>query len=316
LTFTNRAGRLVERRAALDPDRLGDGDLHVVDELAVPDRLEDPVREAKREHVLHRLLAQVVVDAKDLALVEVAVKLVVEPARARPVGAEGLLDDQARPALPVAAPAADLLDEDRDRAGRDREVEDAVALGAELLVEPREEGDQRILALVGCEVGRDVVHPPGEPLPDLLVDRVPAEVAHGVLHPRPEVGVGLLRAGDADDRELVGHEVADGQRVDRGKELPPGQVARSAEDDDRARVWRAREVEALRERVLHFAASSAALTAWPPNCWRRAAFTFAANDSSWREAKRANSASVIAGAGTLSSIALNTVQRPSPESST
>ena len=62
--------------------------------------------------------------------------------------------------------------------------------------------------------------------------------------------------------------------------------------------------------------SSAALTAWPPNCWRSAAFTFAANDSSWREAKRAKSAIVIAGAGTLSSIALNTVQRPSPESST
>ena len=173
----DRAGLLVERRAALDPDRLGDGDLHVVDELAVPDRLEDPVREPKREHVLHRLLAQVVVDAEDLALVEVAVKLVVQPARARAVGAEGLLDDQARPALPVAAAAAELLDEGRDRAGRDREVEDAVACGAALPVEPREEVDQRVLALVGCEVGRDVVHPGGEPLPDLLVDRVAAELA-------------------------------------------------------------------------------------------------------------------------------------------
>ena len=62
--------------------------------------------------------------------------------------------------------------------------------------------------------------------------------------------------------------------------------------------------------------SPAALTAWPPNWLRSAAFTLAANDSSCREAKRAKSESVIAGAGTLSSIAFTTVQRPSPESST
>ena len=67
----DRARLLVERGAALDADRLGDGDLDVVDELAVPDRLEDPVREPQREHVLDRLLAEVVVDPEDLALVEV-----------------------------------------------------------------------------------------------------------------------------------------------------------------------------------------------------------------------------------------------------
>jgi hypothetical protein len=43
----------------------------VVDELAVPDRLEDPVREAERKHVLDRLLAEVVVDPEDLVLDEV-----------------------------------------------------------------------------------------------------------------------------------------------------------------------------------------------------------------------------------------------------
>ena len=67
----DRAGLLVERRAALDPDRLADRDLDVVDELAVPDRLEDPVREPERQHVLDRLLAEVVVDPEDLVLGEV-----------------------------------------------------------------------------------------------------------------------------------------------------------------------------------------------------------------------------------------------------
>ena len=59
-----------------------------------------------------------------------------------------------------------------------------------------------------------------------------------------------------------------------------------------------------------------ALTAWPPNWLRSAAFTFAANDSSCRDAKRAKSAAVITGTGTSSAIASAIVQRPSPESST
>ena len=70
----DRARPLVEAGAALDPHRLGDGDLDVVDELAVPDGLEDPVREPQREHVLHRLLAEVVVDPEDLVLAEPAVQ--------------------------------------------------------------------------------------------------------------------------------------------------------------------------------------------------------------------------------------------------
>ena len=64
------AGLLVELAAALDADLLGDGDLHVVDVLAVPERLEEAVGEAEDEEVLDRLLAEVVIDAEDLRLVE------------------------------------------------------------------------------------------------------------------------------------------------------------------------------------------------------------------------------------------------------
>ena len=95
----DRAGLLVEGGAALDADRLGDGDLDVVDELPVPDRLEDAVREPQRQHVLHRLLAEVVVDPEDLALVEVLREQRVERAGRGEVVAERLLDDQPRPAL-------------------------------------------------------------------------------------------------------------------------------------------------------------------------------------------------------------------------
>ncbi len=65
-----RAGVVVIVAAALQPDRLGDGDLHVIDDIAVPQPLEDRVGEAQRQQVLHRLLAEVVVDAEGLRLGE------------------------------------------------------------------------------------------------------------------------------------------------------------------------------------------------------------------------------------------------------
>jgi hypothetical protein len=61
-----RAGGLVEVRPRVEAQLLGDVDLDVVDEVAVPDRFEQPVGEAERQDVLRRLLAQEVVDAEDL----------------------------------------------------------------------------------------------------------------------------------------------------------------------------------------------------------------------------------------------------------
>src|ERR1700757_2996223 len=55
---------------------------------------------------------------------------------------------------------------------------------------------------------------------------------------------------------------------------------------------------------------------WPPNPSRIAERIFSAKVCSLRERKRANSAAVSTSAGTASSIAALTVQRPSPESST
>ena len=65
------ADLLVEVAAPLDADLLGHGDLHVVDVLARPERLEDGVAEAEHQEVLDRLFPEVVVDPVDLALGEV-----------------------------------------------------------------------------------------------------------------------------------------------------------------------------------------------------------------------------------------------------
>ena len=89
------AGRLVEAGALAEPQRLGHVDLHVVDEVAVPDRLEQAVGEAERQDVLRRFLAEEMVDAEDLLLGEDLMQLGVQRHRAGQIGAEGLFHDDA-----------------------------------------------------------------------------------------------------------------------------------------------------------------------------------------------------------------------------
>ena len=62
---------------------------------APPERLEELVGKAQRQDVVDRLLAEEVVDAKDLGLIEVVVDLRVELPRRVEVGAKGLLTDDA-----------------------------------------------------------------------------------------------------------------------------------------------------------------------------------------------------------------------------
>ena len=65
---TQRAGFVIVAAAAFQSDRFGDRDLHVVDHVGGPQTLEDRVGEPQRHQVLHRLLAQVVVDAEGVRL--------------------------------------------------------------------------------------------------------------------------------------------------------------------------------------------------------------------------------------------------------
>jgi hypothetical protein len=91
-----RAGGFVEARTFAETECFGNIDLHVIDEVAIPDGLEEAVREAEREDVLRRLFAEEVIDAKDLLFVEDFVQFGVELHGARKVGAEGLFHDDAR----------------------------------------------------------------------------------------------------------------------------------------------------------------------------------------------------------------------------
>jgi len=66
--------------------------------LAPPDRLEYRIRKTERDDVLQRLLGDVVVDAEDLLFLEELAEELVEASGMPDVVAEGLLDEDARPA--------------------------------------------------------------------------------------------------------------------------------------------------------------------------------------------------------------------------
>ena len=61
----NGAGLIVESAAPFHAKVFRHGDLHAFDVVAIPERLHEGVGKPEDHHVVHRPLAQVVVDAKD-----------------------------------------------------------------------------------------------------------------------------------------------------------------------------------------------------------------------------------------------------------
>ena len=73
-----RACRLVKCSTMFHTDGLGRGDLHVVDVRAVPEWLDDAVREPEHHHVLNGFFTEVVVDTVDLLLAQDLFQLFVQ----------------------------------------------------------------------------------------------------------------------------------------------------------------------------------------------------------------------------------------------
>ena len=131
------AGGFVEAAAMLDANGFAGGDLHVVDVITIPKRLDDVVRKAKDHQVLDGLFAEVVVDAIDLIFSENLFQVVVQLDGGSEVMTEGLFDDDASPVMVVFLGEPylpKLLDDGGKEAWRDREIEEFVALGVVALV--------------------------------------------------------------------------------------------------------------------------------------------------------------------------------------
>ena len=80
----------------------------MVDPVAIPDRLEQAVGEAERHDALDRVLAEEMVDAEDLVLVQRAQDVGIELARRLQAVTERLFDHDAAPESGLAARGGSL----------------------------------------------------------------------------------------------------------------------------------------------------------------------------------------------------------------
>ena len=223
-----RAGALVELTARADRQRLGDVDLHVLDVLAIPQRLEEAVGEAQREQVERRLLAEEVVDAEDLLLLEDLVHGVVELARRLEVGAERLLHDHTR-----ALGQAGLAERPDDRAGRGRrhrQVEQPARLAPDRLLRARHARRERV------GLRRHVREPLAERLPVLVGDLHTAELVERAAHVRAELLVVELAQRRPDDAVVLWHQPHLLEVEQTREQLAASEVARRAEQHEHVRL--------------------------------------------------------------------------------
>ncbi len=168
-----RPGGLIERGPTTHATGLDDVALHVIDEMAVPDGLEQAVGESQREDVLRGLLAEEVIDAEHLLPAEHLVHGVVETTRAGQAGPERLLDDHSR-ALDQA-PVAERMDDGRCRLRRDAHVVESARGASQLALRDRHRLGEPVA------VGRlfRIQQPAGERGPIVVGEREAAELLTG-----------------------------------------------------------------------------------------------------------------------------------------
>src|SRR6266576_1791507 len=92
----NSAGLIVKTSAALYAEIFRHGNFHALDVMAIPEGFDKGVGETEGQEGVNCSLAQVVVNAKDVGLIERPTQCLVQPLRRREIVPERFFDDDAR----------------------------------------------------------------------------------------------------------------------------------------------------------------------------------------------------------------------------
>ena len=232
------AGGVVEATPRLDTDGFRGGDLHMVDVVVVPERLEQPIGEPADQNVLHRFFAQVVVNTVDLPLAHHLQQAGVQRLGTGQVGAERLLHHDPPKAAGRLVEQAGLpkaLGHFREETRRGGQVKDGVAVAG--LVDALAQG------LVGGrveEIARLVVQALGQPRPEFFVQALGGAFAALVTlgHERMQACGKFLGRGrvvvNANDAQVAVEQTVAAEVVQRRHEQALDQVAIGAEQKQRA----------------------------------------------------------------------------------
>src|SRR5262245_31205983 len=172
----DRTRLIIKSAPPLDAEVFGHGDLHTRDMVAIPERFQARIGEAEEEHVVHRPLAQVMVDAKDRLLVEGTEQGTVERLRREEIVTERFFNNDARAVR--ASSFAQLFHNCLEQPGRNGEIVRWPLRRAQLLPEGLK---RRRVLIVAVHIAQQTTQ---------LCERGgidPAVLLHAVMRSRPEL---------------------------------------------------------------------------------------------------------------------------------
>ncbi len=233
------SGRIVITATLFNTELLCDGDLDVVHVVAIPDRLEDAVAKSKNEYVLHRLFAEVMIDAIDLLLFDQLEERSIKLLCRLKIAAERLLVNESPPVAVLLFPQPvldDLLRDVGKQCRRRCEIKEKIVgdlmLGSDVADQRLEVADE---LLVVVEVAARVVRTLFKPAKDLLI-----RLGYELSEIRDDLFSKFfdrhLLTADADHGERMRQKVFFSEIVESREELAFCQVARRAKDDHDARI--------------------------------------------------------------------------------
>ncbi len=227
----------------------------MVDMRAVPQRLEQRVGEAQHHQVLHRLFAEIVVDAIDLPLGEHLADRLVDRARRSKVLAQRLFQHQPRHRRhQLVAPEVG-----RGRAEQIRRRRQVEHPHHRLPVLERRLQRPEGVGLGGIHA--DVRQALGEAAPDVRTERLALgrELDAGLFDQLDEIVRTHVAARDGDDLAIGRQAVVAVQFVERGEQLALRQVAAAAEHDHVERFGDQGVTLGTRRRHFHVSVFGAAI---------------------------------------------------------
>src|ERR1700685_2837409 len=127
--IADRPGIIVELPTPFNPELLRHCDLHTLDVIPVPDRLQKAISEAKEQKIENCLFTKVVVDAKDSRFRKHSMKSGVQLLRRGEIVPEGLLDNHS--SIFHAVRLFERLDNTHKKTWRNRQIVRRVARRAE-----------------------------------------------------------------------------------------------------------------------------------------------------------------------------------------
>ncbi len=246
-----RPGMIVIGRAMLHPHGFRHGDLHVVHVAAVPDRLENPIGEPEYHQVLHRFLAQVMIDAEHLRFVQATGKRGIEFAGRRQIMSKRLFDDHAPPVLGLAlvgclgrkAGGSQLLGDRAEEARRRRQVKQVISAGPAAGIHI---GQQLLKLLIRLRILEFTLlveqSALGKFVPAFRIEARASHLPNALRHVLLEAVAIQFVKGKADHRKLIGQQFAVGQVAQGRQQFSLCQIACGSKNHHRTGARRRRRI--------------------------------------------------------------------------